>query len=99
MALNGVRIELGGDREIASLALAPEKTVRVNGAEPVELKQPRKSLPPAEKKPAADKTPAPVPKGQISEGATVKAAKPEASDDESSGSAEVVSLDAFRKKS
>ena len=90
--------EDGGDREAVSLALAPEKTVRVNGAEPVELKQPRKSLPPAERRPAADKTPAPAPRGQISEGAAVKAAKPETADTESSGSADVVSLDAFRKK-
>jgi uncharacterized protein len=90
--------EDGGDGEIASLAPAPEKTVQVNGAEPVELKQQRKSLPPAERRPAADKTPAPAPRGQISEGATVKAAKPETAESEAAGSAEVVSLDAFRKK-
>jgi hypothetical protein len=89
--------EDGGEEEVASLA--PEAPARGNGAEPVELKQQRKSLPAAERKPAVDKAPASAPKVRIPELATEKAARPEASDDDPSGSAEVVSLDAFRKKS
>jgi hypothetical protein len=88
--------EDGSDEEIASLAPAPE-AARSNGVEPVELMQPRKSLPAAERKPAADK--APAPRVRIPELATEKVAGPEASDADPSGSAEVVSLDAFRKKS
>ena len=60
----------------------------------MELKQPRKPAPAADKKPAAEKAPA------------AKAEADDAGDgdektdaaDAASGSAEVVSLDAFRKK-
>ncbi|NBJ11942.1 SspB family protein [Microvirga arsenatis] len=65
---------------------------RSGAAEPVELKQPRKSLPPAEKKPA------PVAKVESPETSGDQAAKEEADEPAASGTAEVVSLDAFRKK-
>jgi hypothetical protein len=65
------------------------------GSEPVELKQPRKAAP-AEKKPTPEKAPSPA----------VEASDMEMSDDSDDdaedagtpGTAEVVSLDAFRKK-
>jgi hypothetical protein len=81
-----------------SLAPAPE-TSRSIGLEPVELKQQRKSLPSAERKPAVDKAPLPVPRAPASEPLIERAAKLETADAESSASAEVVSLDSFRKKS
>jgi len=65
---------------------------RSSAAEPVELKQPRKSLPPAEKKPA------PVAKAEPPETSGDQAAEGEADEPAGSGTAEVVSLDAFRKK-
>ncbi|MCD6072456.1 MAG: Stringent starvation protein [Microvirga sp.] len=62
--------------------------VRGTSSEPVELKQPRKTLPAAEK-PAAT-----APKAEQTEAPAEQA--PES--DAASGTAEVVSLDAFRKK-
>ena len=70
-----------------------------NRTEPVELKQPRKSLPAAEKRPALEKAAAPAAKAEKPQGAGDRSAKADALVDASSGSAEVVSLDAFRKKS
>jgi hypothetical protein len=74
------------EEEEPETAPAPQP-VRGSASEPVELKQPRKSLPPAEK-PAAPSKAEPV------------AASAEQAPDAAaaSGSAEVVSLDAFRKK-
>jgi hypothetical protein len=76
----------GDEEEEPETAPAPQP-VRGSASEPVELKQPRKSLPPAEK-PAAPSKAEPV------------AASAEQAPDAAaaSGSAEVVSLDAFRKK-
>jgi len=81
-----------GEDEVVEAPPAPQP---IRGSEPVELKQPRKPLPAAEKKPAAEKAPA-AKAAPPSEPAP--ASKPEAAEDGSSGSAEVVSLDAFRKK-
>jgi hypothetical protein len=72
----------GDEEETPEAAPAPQ-SVR-STSEPVELKQPRKALPAAEKPAAASKAEAPVEQA------------PEA--DAASGTAEVVSLDAFRKK-
>ena len=81
------------DEDVEEAPAAPHP-IRGSASEPVELKQPRKPAPAADKKPAAEKAPA---------------AKAEADDagegdektdaaDAAAGSAEVVSLDAFRKK-
>lgn len=64
-----------------------------NGAEPVELKQSRKTPSPAETKPAPRK--AAVKADEAEDG---NAAKPEPAEASAPGGAEVVSLDAFRKK-
>ncbi|KLK93497.1 Stringent starvation protein B [Microvirga vignae] len=84
----------GQDEEEDEIAEAPPAPQPVRGSEPVELKQPRKASPAAEKKPGPAK--APVTKVEQTEAAP--APKPEAADANSSGTAEVVSLDAFRKK-
>jgi hypothetical protein len=76
--------------EEAETPPAPQP-VRGTASEPVELKQPRKSLP------TADKKPAPAAKSEPSEAAPEEA-KPESDEASAPGSAEVVSLDAFRKK-
>lgn len=86
------------EEQTAGLAPAPE-TSRGSSLEPVALKQQRKSLPSAERKPAVDKAPVPVPRAPASEPLIERAAKLEAAGAESSASAEVVSLDSFRKKS
>ena len=86
------------EEQTPGLALALE-TSGGSGLEPVELKQQRKSLPSAERKPAVDKAPLPAPRAPASEPLIERAAKLEAADAESSASAEVVSLDSFRKKS
>lgn len=78
------------EEEDAAEASPAPQPVRGNTSEPVELKQPRKPLPAAEKPEAA-------PKGEqadTSEGAQDPVAEGVAAP----GSAEVVSLDAFRKK-
>ena len=64
-----------------------------SGAEPLELKQPRKA--PAEAKPEPRKPPAAA-KAEAAE--DKHAAKPEPAEAGAQGGAEVVSLDAFRKK-
>ena len=91
--------EGAADEQTAGLAPAPDMGHGI-GFEPVELKQQRKSLPSAERKPAVDKAPLPVvPRAPASEPMIERAAKLEAAGAESSASAEVVSLDSFRKKS
>jgi hypothetical protein len=90
--------EGAAEDQTAGLAPAPEPS-RSIGLEPVELKQQRKSLPSAERKPAVDKAPLPVPRALASEPLIERAAKLETAGAESSASAEVVSLDSFRKKS
>ena len=78
--------------EIDEPPLAPQP---LRHSAPVELKQPRKPpVPAAEKKPAPDKAPA---KAERSPAGTAPASRPDAADANAS-SAEVVSLDAFRKK-
>ncbi|WP_445502976.1 SspB family protein [Microvirga sp. G4-2] len=84
----------GQDEEEDEIAEAPPAPQPVRGSEPVELKQPRKAPPAAEKKSA----PAKPPVTKVEQTEAVPASKPEAADANSSGTAEVVSLDAFRKK-
>ncbi|EIM27999.1 SspB family protein [Microvirga lotononidis] len=81
------------EEEEADEAPAAPQPIRGNASEPVELKQPRKTQPAPDRKPAPEKAPA----------ATAETEVP-AEDDKAdaaeggAGSAEVVSLDAFRKK-
>ena len=85
----GLKFDSQGDEAEEAPEAAPATQPARNTSEPVELKQPRKSLPPApvEKPAAASKAqPAEAPAEQASEG------------EAAAGSAEVVSLDAFRKK-
>jgi hypothetical protein len=84
------------DEEEDEVVESPPAPQPARGSEPVELKQPRKPLPSAEKKPAPEKTPAP--KAEEPQEQAAQPSKAEAADAASSGSAEVVSLDAFRKK-
>jgi hypothetical protein len=80
------------EEEIAENPPAPQP---IRGSEPVELKQPRKPLPAAEKTPAPEKSPA---RAEQKPSEAAPASKPDAAEAGSPGSAEVVSLDAFRKK-
>ncbi|MGO4386873.1 SspB family protein [Microvirga sp. 2YAF29] len=64
------------------------------GSEPVELKQPRKAAP--EKKPAPENAPAPA--AEMSDMEMSDDSDEDAEDTGTPGTAEVVSLDAFRKK-
>ena len=64
------------------------------GSEPVEPKQPRKAAP--EKKPAPEKAPAPA--AEMSDMEMSDDSDDDAEDTGTPGTAEVVSLDAFRKK-
>jgi hypothetical protein len=84
------------EEQAAGREPAPETS---RGVEPVDLKQQRKSLAPAERRPAVDKAPLPAPRAPASEPLVERAAKLEAADADPSASAEVVSLDSFRKKS
>ncbi|MFL5194175.1 MAG: SspB family protein [Microvirga sp.] len=68
--------------------------IRGNSSEPVELKQPRKPQPAADKKPAPETAPAAK---AVSDAAPEDSPKADAAEG-AAGSAEVVSLDAFRKK-
>jgi hypothetical protein len=68
--------------------------IRGSSSEPVELKQPRKPQPAADKKPAPETAPAAK---AVSDAAPEESAKADAAEG-APGSAEVVSLDAFRKK-
>ena len=87
--------DLDGDED-DDLVEAPPAPQPIRGnSEPVELKQPRKAAP-AERKPASEKTPAPA--VEKPEGEAASASEPETEETGASGSAEVVSLDAFRKK-
>lgn len=75
---------------------APQAPLPIRGSsEPVELKQPRKAAAP-EKKPAPEKAPAPA--AEKSDMELSDDSEEEAEDTNSAGTAEVVSLDAFRKK-
>ncbi len=83
----GLKFDSQDDDEEEAPEAAPAPQPARGPSEPVELKQPRKALPTAEKPAAAskvDQAEAPVEQA------------PEA--DAASGTAEVVSLDAFRKK-
>ncbi|MBB4039321.1 hypothetical protein GGR34_000956 [Microvirga flocculans] len=80
------------EEEEAPEAPPAPQPLRGNAAEPVELKQSRKPLPAAEKKPE------PAPKNEEAGPPADQAPKAEAAEPASSSTAEVVSLDAFRKK-
>ena len=77
--------------EIDEAPSAPQP-VRGAGSEPVELKQPRRPQP--DKKPAPEKAPAAKTEAEI----TADDADAETPETGAPGTAEVVSLDAFRKK-
>jgi hypothetical protein len=81
------------EEEIDEAPSAPQP-IRGGSTEPVELKQPRKPQPAADKKPAPE--PAPAAKA-VSDAASEESSKADAAEG-APGSAEVVSLDAFRKK-
>jgi hypothetical protein len=91
----GLKFDTESDEAEEDVAPQP---VRGSGSEPVELKQPRKAPALADKK-AEPKSPT-LPAAASEKGAEVeRSSKSEDSDAAASGSAEVVSLDAFRKKS
>jgi len=87
----GLKFDSQDEAEEAEEAPLAPQPIRGNAAEPVELKQPRKTQPAADKKPAPEKAPAAV---------SDAAAEDDQTDatEGGAGSAEVVSLDAFRKK-
>ena len=90
----GLKFDSQDEEEEDEAPEAPPATpVRGAGSEPVELKQPRKPLPSAEKAPPAEKPPAPKAAAPVK---TEAEDAPKAED--AAGSAEVVSLDSFRKK-
>ncbi|MEE1657065.1 ClpXP protease specificity-enhancing factor SspB [Microvirga sp. CF3062] len=84
----GLKFDSQDDEAEEAPEAAPAPQPARGTSEPVELKQPRKVLPAAEK-------PAVAAKAEQAEAPTEEAPEGEAA----SGSAEVVSLDAFRKKS
>jgi hypothetical protein len=84
-----------GEEDDTEEAPAAPQPIRGSASEPVELKQPRRPQPAADKKPAPEKTPAAKAEPEIASEEDSKADTPES---EAPGSAEVVSLDAFRKK-
>lgn len=87
----------GQDEEEDEIEEAPAAPQPLRNSDPVELKQPRKpAAPAAEKKPAPEKLPTPRPEKSQDEPASEP--KPEEADSGAPGTAEVVSLDAFRKK-
>jgi uncharacterized protein len=92
----GLKFESQDEDEDEVIEAGPAPApVRTNDAAPVELKQPAKT--PAEKKQEPQKAPAAASKASAAKNETEQAsAKPAESG--SAGSAEVVSLDAFRKK-
>jgi len=93
----GLKFDGQEDDEDDDLEDAPPTPQPIRGSsEPVELKQSRKSAQP-EKKPAPEKAPAPAaekPEMEISDDSDPE----DAEESGTAGSAEVVSLDAFRKK-
>jgi len=93
----GLKFDGQGEEEEEVMEEAPPSPQPARGSDPVELKQPRKpSAPASDKKPAPEK--APTAKVERTPAEPAPAAKPEAADANAAGSAEVVSLDAFRKK-
>ena len=100
----GLKFEVPGDAEeepVEAPAPAPQRPIRGAGSEPVEL-QPKKAPAPVTAKGASPKVPA---KPAESEKPAARAETPaESADkpkdkDEAGGTAQVVSLDSFRKKS
>lgn len=83
----GLKFDSQDDDEEEAPEAAPAPQPARGPSEPVELKQPRKALPAAEK-------PAAAPKAEQAEAPV----EPTPESDPASGTAEVVSLDAFRKK-
>jgi hypothetical protein len=94
----GLKFDTEGDDEDEDvedeLPVAPP--VRSNGSEPVELKQPRESKAAADKKGEAKKASPPASEKKASE--EVETSSDADAEGNPPGSAEVVSLDAFRKK-
>jgi uncharacterized protein len=85
------------DEEVAETLPVPQPVGNSDSA-PVEMKQPRKSS--TEKKTDPKKAPLPVAKTQSAQSGTGQGSKPETEEPTNPpGSADVVSLDAFRKKS
>ncbi len=91
----GLKFDGQDDEEGEEIAEAPPAPQPIRGSDPVELKQSRKATPAAEKKPTPVKAPA---KAEEAPSEAAHAPKPEAADTDAPGTAEVVSLDAFRKK-
>ncbi|WP_243371750.1 SspB family protein [Microvirga solisilvae] len=87
----GLKFDGQDEEEEDEIEEAPPAPQPMRPSEPVELKQPRKAAPAAEKKPAPEKAPA-------SKNEEVPVSKPEEAEANTAGTAEVVSLDAFRKK-
>ncbi|MDP8921207.1 MAG: ClpXP protease specificity-enhancing factor SspB [Pseudomonadota bacterium] len=81
------------DEEEDEMVDAPPAPQPIRSSDPVELKQPRKALPAAEKKAVAEGSGA-----SRVDSSDVPAPAASEADADASGSAEVVSLDAFRKK-
>jgi hypothetical protein len=79
------------EEEEAEEAPSAPQPIRGASSEPVELKQPRKPQPAADKKPAPETAPA-------AKAESDAAAEDSGKAEGGAGSAEVVSLDAFRKK-
>jgi uncharacterized protein len=95
----GLKFDTQDDNDEESSETPPvPQPVGNSDSPPVEMKQPRRS--PAEKKPDPKKAPSPILKAQPAENGTDQDSKPETAEPAApSGSADVVSLDAFRKKS
>jgi len=87
----GLKFDSPVDEE--EVAEAPPAPQPIRGSDPVELKQTRKPIPNGEKKPAPEKAPA-----KAEQEPSEAAPAPEEAQGGAAGSAEVVSLDAFRKK-
>jgi hypothetical protein len=99
LSFSGIPERLLNEEEDEEVSSPPApQPVRGNGSEPVSLKQSRKPSAPTEKKQNPDKSPSPVAKSDKPKAEEAPSAKPEASEAGAPGSAEVVSLDAFRKK-
>ncbi|MGO4572427.1 SspB family protein [Microvirga sp. 2TAF3] len=92
----GLKFDTQGEEEEEIEEAPPAPQPARNGdSEPVELKRPKASPAPSEKKPDAQKSPA---KAEQPQGEADRPAKTEETKGDSDGSAQVVSLDAFRKK-
>lgn len=92
----GLKFDGQDEEEEEALEVPAPAPAHRNGSEPVELKQPRKSPLPAEKVPEPAKAPSTA---KAKEDQVASPAEPEATAEAGTpGSAQVVSLDSFRKK-